>query len=198
MGVNAYKIYEFMWLEQKAAGRTDLPAKWTHAEFIEQLVYDLIFPKQTLAHRVALQKANDDDEGDSSVAQSLSSFGLGSTHRDDCRTYCFTDQAGIDEYLNKYPGTKITKSGMDGGQFARCLDRQFHCTVASKGGTRCQYCYYIWKHTYNSLEQETFNYREKNKLQTVRCLICNVNLCSICINEWHGVEMSDINGLLNL
>jgi hypothetical protein len=83
-GVNAYKIYEFMWLEQKAAGRTDLPVKWTHAEFIEQLVYDLIFPKQTSAHRVALQKATDDDEGDSSVAESLSSFGLGSTHGDGC------------------------------------------------------------------------------------------------------------------
>jgi hypothetical protein len=82
--VNAYKIYELMWLEQKAAGRTDLPVKWTHAEFIEQLVYDLIFPEQTLAHRVALQKATDDDEGDYGVAQSLSSFGLGSTHRDDC------------------------------------------------------------------------------------------------------------------
>jgi hypothetical protein len=67
-----------------------------------------------------------------------------------------------------------------------------------QGATRCQYCYYIWKHTYNSLEQETFNFREKNKTQTVRCLICNVNLCPICINEWHGVEMSDINGLLNL
>ncbi len=100
-----------------------MPVKWTHAEFIEQLVYDLIFPKQTSAHRVALQKATDDDEGDSSVAQSLSSFGLGSTHRDGCQEYTFTDQAGIDEYLNKYPGTKITKSGMDGGQFARRMDR---------------------------------------------------------------------------
>ena len=100
----------------------DLPMKWTHAEFIKQLVYDLIFPKQTLAHRAALQMTTDDDDGDSSVAQSLSSFGLGSTQRDERQMYTFTDQAGIDEYLNKYPGVKIMKSGMEGGQFARCLD----------------------------------------------------------------------------
>jgi hypothetical protein len=111
-----------MWLEQKVAGRMDLPMKWTHAEFIKQLVYDLIFPKQTLAHRVALQMTTDDDDGDSSVAQSVSLFGIDSTHRDDCQTYIFTNQAGINEYLNKNPGVKITKNGMEGGQFARCLD----------------------------------------------------------------------------
>ena len=75
--VNAYKIYEFMWNEQKATGRTDLLVKWTHAEFIEQLVYDLIFPQQTLAHRESLKMTTDDDE-DSSVAASLSSFGRSS------------------------------------------------------------------------------------------------------------------------
>lgn len=31
-----------MWDKEKEKGRTDLPAKWTHAEFLE-LVYDLIF-----------------------------------------------------------------------------------------------------------------------------------------------------------
>ena len=52
--VNAYKIYQYMWDEEKAKGRRDLPEKWSHAEFIEQLVYDLIFPEQTVVHREAL------------------------------------------------------------------------------------------------------------------------------------------------
>jgi hypothetical protein len=48
--VNAYKIYEAMWDEEKAKRRTNLPAKWTTGEFIEQLAYDMIFPEQTLIH----------------------------------------------------------------------------------------------------------------------------------------------------
>ena len=53
-GVNAYKIYVAMWDKEKEKGRADLLAKWTHVEFIEQLVYDFIFPAQTFVHQELL------------------------------------------------------------------------------------------------------------------------------------------------
>lgn len=72
--VNAYKIYEeAMWDEEKAKGRTDLPAKWTTGD-IEQLAYDMMFPEQTLVHRQLLQREEYLD--DSSIkGRSLSLFG---------------------------------------------------------------------------------------------------------------------------
>jgi hypothetical protein len=71
--VNSYKIYVAMWDEEKKKGRTDLPGKWSHAEFVEQLVYDLIFPEQTMAHRALLHNI-DDEHYSIKSRQSLSSF----------------------------------------------------------------------------------------------------------------------------
>ena len=159
-------------------------------------MYDLIFPQQTLANRESLKAATDDDS-ESSVAPSLSSFGLGTLDRDN-EMINFKCQTEINEFLDNNPGTKITKKGMEGNRFERRLDGRYHSTVRAKANARCQYCYYIWKHTYTAKEQDTYGYREQNRAHTVRCLVCNVNLCPICMNEWHGVEMSDTNKLLGL
>ena len=71
---NGYRIYVEMWQEEKKKRTTvDLPPKWTHAEFLEQLVYDLIFPHQTILHRESLRNKNGDDS-----FQFLSSFGSSS------------------------------------------------------------------------------------------------------------------------
>jgi hypothetical protein len=43
-GVNAYKIYEVMYDEEEAKKTPGLPSRWTHARFLEELVYDFIFP----------------------------------------------------------------------------------------------------------------------------------------------------------
>ena len=69
--VNAYKIYEAMWDEERAKGRMDLPAKWTAGEFIEQLAYDMMFPAQTLVHRQLLRREEDLDTLASKDALSL-------------------------------------------------------------------------------------------------------------------------------
>jgi hypothetical protein len=45
-GVNAYKIYTAMWEKEKEKKNPDLPLKWSHAEFVEQLIYDFIFPNK--------------------------------------------------------------------------------------------------------------------------------------------------------
>ena len=41
--VNAYRIYCVLWDEENAKKTPGLPKKWSHKEFREQLVYDLIF-----------------------------------------------------------------------------------------------------------------------------------------------------------
>jgi hypothetical protein len=43
-GVNAYKIYETIYDEEVAKKTPNLPPKWTHAQFLEELVYDFVFP----------------------------------------------------------------------------------------------------------------------------------------------------------
>jgi hypothetical protein len=43
-GVNAYKIYEVMYDEEEAKKTSGLPPRWTHARFLEELIYDFIFP----------------------------------------------------------------------------------------------------------------------------------------------------------
>ena len=43
-GVNAYKIYEVLYNEEDAKKILGLPPRWTHARFLEEPVYDFIFP----------------------------------------------------------------------------------------------------------------------------------------------------------
>jgi hypothetical protein len=42
--VNAYKIYETIYDEEVAKKMPNLPPKSTHARFLEELVYDFVFP----------------------------------------------------------------------------------------------------------------------------------------------------------
>ncbi len=42
--MNAYKIYETIYNKEVAKKTPNLPPKWTHARFLEELVYDFVFP----------------------------------------------------------------------------------------------------------------------------------------------------------
>jgi hypothetical protein len=193
--VNAYKIYEAMWDEERAKGRMDLPAKWTAGEFIEQLAYDMMFPAQTLVHRQLLRREEDLD--DSSIeGRSLSSFGSLELQPEDEREWDFSCQKGIKDYLKEDPGRKITDGNMKGTAHSHRLNGNFHAMIKALPHMRCQYCYYIWKHDMNAKQQRDFGYMERNRADTMRCLRCNVNLCPNCWNEWHGVDMRDTNRLL--
>jgi hypothetical protein len=194
--VNAYKIYAAMWDEEKKKGRMDLPAKWTAGEFIEQLVYDMMFPNQTLLHRRMLQRDEDLDES-SIEGRSLSSFGSSTgLQPEDDREWDFSCKQGINEFLKENRGKNITSGNMKGTYHSRRNDGKFHGLVKSLSQMQCQYCYYKWKHEYDPTEQRTYRWMERNRTDTVRCLRCNVNLCPNCWNEWHGIDMRDTNGLL--
>ncbi len=43
-GVNAYRIHDVIWDEEEKSKMPGLPLRWSHARFLEELVYDLIFP----------------------------------------------------------------------------------------------------------------------------------------------------------
>ena len=50
-GVNAYKMYDVLYDEQKKEKRPGLPPKWTHAQFLEfEEFYDFILPGQVRKH----------------------------------------------------------------------------------------------------------------------------------------------------
>ncbi len=66
--VNAFKMYESMYDEEKAkqanARRQSgalggIPKKWTHLEFMMELVYNLIFLGQTITHLSSLEGLDD-------------------------------------------------------------------------------------------------------------------------------------------
>ncbi len=42
--MNAYKIYETIYDNEVAKKTPNLPPKWSHARFLEKLVYDFVFP----------------------------------------------------------------------------------------------------------------------------------------------------------
>ena len=71
VGVNAYKIYMAMWDNEKKENKEkwDQLVRWMHAKFIKQLIYDFIFPQQTVLHQDALR------EGDSDSLRSLCAGG---------------------------------------------------------------------------------------------------------------------------
>ena len=79
-GVNAFKMYESMYKEEKkecanarrqSGSRGGMPRNWTHLEFMTKLVYDLIFPGNTVFHLSTIGEL-DDQSIDST--RSFSSF----------------------------------------------------------------------------------------------------------------------------
>ena len=56
---NAWKMYDVMYERQKKRSHGNLPPKWTHKQFLEQLVYDLLSPKDCEDHISTLRSMGD-------------------------------------------------------------------------------------------------------------------------------------------
>jgi hypothetical protein len=98
-GVNVFKIYEYMWLETKAMGRTDLLAKLSHAEFIEVRIK--LWCTGTCSGQQRLRMQNQAWQNhDLCFAMAPKTKG---------ESDGITCQTGIDDYLEIDPGTKMTK-----------------------------------------------------------------------------------------
>ncbi len=126
--VNAYKIYVAMWDEENKKGRADLLGKWSHVEFVEELVYDLIFPEQPMR----------------GSRRSLSSFSSSNNlQEEDNLEWDFSNQHGIDTFLKNKKESKITTGNLQDSLFSCCLDGRFQVTMKGLTKSSCQYCYYL-------------------------------------------------------
>ena len=184
-GVNAYKIYEVMYEEERKKGTPGLPPKWTHARFLEELVYDFIFPKRSVN--------NADDSTNTTSIRSFSSFGQGSGGDADesIVSYDLNTSWGRKTYLDENPTVRITRRAIEDGHFRYRLDGLRHNMIPCNKDSHCQWCYYKLMNDYDKKERKNMTDALRQNRQSVRrCLVCHVNLCPQCDNDFHGAQLS--------
>lgn len=195
-GVNAWKLYDEMYLKEKEKEDAVLPPKWSHREFLEELVYDFIYPHQSRM-RVDQLDAMDDESFASDITTTKSMSSMTSAGGAVQEHWDFDCGSGILEYLNEVRATSITEKSITENYFPRRLDGLRHASVPNPTlHSYCQYCNYQFNHDFNAKQQENYLFMRKNRRNTRRCLVCNVNLCPVCENEWHGFMMTDTAKLL--
>ncbi len=141
---NAYKIYKVMYDEElKKHGQKNVPPRWTHARFMEELVPDLMFPEETAKHLAMLK--NMDDSTFAELVRSMQRFlfyGINAP-----KVPCdLTSTKGRDEYLRSVKPHRISPKRLDRGFFAYWFDGQRHCSVPACKNDMCQFCFYTWVH----------------------------------------------------
>jgi hypothetical protein len=96
-----------------------LPPRCTHARFLEELVYDFLFPWRSKTIKVTLDAdvTSNSSAVHASSFHSLSMFGQG----DDSNVYHLRSVIGRQEYLRAVPMLRITKSALKGRYFVISL-----------------------------------------------------------------------------
>ena len=190
-GVNAYKIYQVLYDEEEAKKTPGLPQRWTHARFLEELVYDFIFPGRSsnVTESTTTPAATESD--DVSTLASLSTPRSFSVYRGVGRSsegiggevYNLNSSTGRREYLESVATVRITKHNLERGSFPHRLDGMRHNWVPLTDISKhCQYCYY---HLMNEIEES-----DRRHFVKERCLVCHVNLCPQCDNIFHGSDLT--------
>jgi len=193
-GVNAWKMYETMYDEEAKKKRGGMPPKWSHRDFMVELVFDMMYPEQTKAHVEMMTSMVKDTSFHSSVrsVRSFSSFSGTGREEEDEDAFDFTCESGIADYLKRVKQTTVNESRLRTNFFPRRLDGRRHGTVPCPGNVaHCQYCYYQWSNVFDDQQKEVSTWMKQNRKQIRRCLVCNVNLCYICEHEFHGISMQD-------
>jgi hypothetical protein len=185
-GVNAYKIYKVMYDEEVAKGMLGMgiPPRWSHAKFLEELVYDFIFPKRSTN--------KSDNSTNTTSIHSFSSFGQSSGDKDDNGgVYDLTCGWGRQTYLEEVPTKRIYRRAIEEGHFRHRLDGMRHNTIPCQKDSHCQWCYYKLMNEYDGRARKYMrNALGQNRQMIRRCLVCHVNLCPLCENEFHGADLS--------
>jgi hypothetical protein len=105
--------------------------------------------------------------------------------------YDLTSSYGRECYLVAVPTVRITKGAMTGGYFRRRLDGMRHNGIPAAKSSHCQYCYYKLNNEYDEkLRPHLRKALHQNRSGIQRCLVCHVNLCPACDNEFHGADLS--------
>ena len=186
-GVNAYKIYAVLHEDKKKSKRPGLPPKWTHAEFLEELVYDFLLPGQTKKH-VDLLRDIDNSSLAASVRTTHSFSMYGSARQSGEEEHDLSCVEGRKAFFKKRKASHITKERLDGSYFSERLDGQRHAWVHALKKHPCQYCYYAWANEFDIAQKKTFKWKKQNQYKIIRCMVCNVNLSCECYHQFHGVD----------
>jgi len=103
-GVNAYRIYEVIYDEEETKKTPGLPKRWSHAKFLEELVYDFISPGRSI------NAVTEDTELMSSTtthALSICSFALFGQGEHEEGVYNLTESDGRECYLAAVPKVRV-------------------------------------------------------------------------------------------
>ena len=187
-GVNAYKIYEVMYDEKEAKKTPGLPPWWTHAKFLEELVYDFIFPGRSknnvVIHPESMGNSDLSARTEASSIRSLAVFGQGN----DCDEGVYDLRSSIcrKQYLQAVPTVRISKGALEGGYFSHRLNGMRHNWIPVKEADHCQFFYYQLMNKVPEEDRRHFtNSLRQNHSRIQRCLVCHVNLCPQCDNSFH-------------
>ncbi len=169
-----------------------MPKKWSHLEFMVELVYNLIFPSRTVTH---LQTMSELDDGSHFSTKSLSSFELVNEVQVG-KDVDLGSSTGWEESLRKKAQTVMTQQAMITNKRWPCQFDGMHHASLLVSDQHCQYCHFQYHYEFNNSQSETFSKMEKNRMHIWQCLVCNVNLCPACEIEFHGIQMCETAELL--
>ncbi len=99
-GVNVYKIYKTIYDEEVAKKTPNLPPKWTHARFLEELVYDFVFPGRS--HTKSLADT-------ALTGSSVCLFSVSYCDGDGEDVYDLRSSSGRKDYCKNIKPKKVTK-----------------------------------------------------------------------------------------
>ena len=179
-------------------GKKLFPKKLTHAEFVEHLAEELIWPE----NREQLLRATMPSSASISSTDFLS-VASPPDARPKKRKYTARISGVVDAqtYLDGTRCTIMNKTSLD-SKFPHRFDGSFHPFIAVNRKP-CQMCMYEAKQADPSLGKPTGKvrrtgngtYREKTLIPkncklVQRCIKCNVNLCNECFHTFHGVNLT--------
>jgi hypothetical protein len=176
---NGYKIYDRLYEEEKKKKKS-LPPKWTHLQFLEELIHDF------MGWETKFEMANDNNDTASAAASTRQGSVYSAVDDSVASRYFYNiaDDEGREEYFKSNQAQRISKKRMESGYFNSRFNGQFHPHIPVPGHNAfCQSCKY-----FTSVD---------NKKRIERCVICQVNLCWRCRLTWHGVGMEEVNKMLS-
>ncbi len=103
-----------------------LPPRWTHARFLEELVYDFIFPGRS-KNNVVINPELTGNSDSATEASSICSFAVfGQENVCDEGVYNLRSSIGRKEYLQAVPTVRISKGALERGFFGHRLNGMRH------------------------------------------------------------------------
>jgi hypothetical protein len=196
---NAFIVYDSIYDEERAKKLEGLPRKWSHLEFLSELIYDFMGWQSDDCELVEdndLPVSSNTRSSSASVSERRAASSVASSTTR--WKYNLSTAKGREAYLTDVPTNSITVNRMNTTFFSIRKDGRFHAMIPTEDrNSYCQLCKYNWTHVLSKQAQKKNAVMKNNRCSIKRCIECNVNLCAACINEWHGFDWGRINDCVN-